>query len=764
MLPPVDLSVQESSSFSQRDQSFLDKLKTKWYSTDMQYNLLNQARAKNGLPAIQSPSSQPGAIKGMLWQAKEIAGQTWSGIKTAGSDIMDLTDGQINKPREQQGFIGKSFSDVSKRATNYSNIMSEKQPPTVASLLWVLPTRQQLRGAGQLLWSANDIFWNIFTGILKTAVPKSLREQTKDVAKLAGGTEFGQDVKSVAQSAFDKWSQFKETNPELAKDVEASGNIVNFALNFVWGGAVTKSWAKWDAFMKSVKSNLDDIVKKGTPIAKQWLEKTAGVAGKMSTWATEVWISTATGLSREAQAAIKTTPELYQSARRGAITREWITEDVLWALNKRKADLSDLGKGYESVRKSPATIKKTDIGEVVTNFMKEKEISFIDLPVKDRKVIQQAIDYVKEYWDVLSSKNALSLRSKLDDLASWGTEATTEWKRFIRGLRAKIDGVLWEKIPWLKDLDRKYGPEREFINKVKGLVQNADGTIKDNAISTIANLVGKNKEMKLARIEKLIPGFWDKVRALKAFEEIQNLSQIKTGAVARQIFSFAVWGIPGFVATNPYVVGYALEKYWFAKKYIKNLLSKGKNISKEEISIVKKSLGKVDKKEVENILTWTKGRYLLKEWGETAGYASTPGKLPPVDLTPPSSSWSSWAVVKWESGVSPSASVSNWPVSKISTQGTQAVSKPKSPLKKLKTNDDIIRSTQKKQVSAGKTVYKNLSDAEWYARLAQRNIDRINEQLKKNPSQSVARKLRLDLKYEKWVLKKAVEEIQKFKN
>lgn len=95
-------------------------------------------------------------------------------------------------------------------------------------------------------------------------------------------------------------------------------------------------------------------------------------------------------------------------------------------------DISDLGKGYEKIRQSPVSIQKSDIGNIAQNYLKKSDISYIDLPVKDRKVIQQAIDYIGEYGDTMTAKNGLSLRSKLDDLAGWGTEATDAGKRVIR--------------------------------------------------------------------------------------------------------------------------------------------------------------------------------------------------------------------------------------------------------------------------------------------------------------------------------------------
>jgi len=48
---------------------------------------------------------------------------------------------------------------------------------------------------------------------------------------------------------------------------------------------------------------------------------------------------------------------------------------------------------------------KSDFGKILDDFFTENDISFVDLPVKDRKVLQQAIDYVAEYGDTLTAKN-----------------------------------------------------------------------------------------------------------------------------------------------------------------------------------------------------------------------------------------------------------------------------------------------------------------------------------------------------------------------
>lgn len=356
---------------------------------------------------------------------------------------------------------------------------------------------------------------------------------------------------------------------------------------------------------RSLVSDVAQIPVKITKATLKWTAKAWEFTG-------ETAIATGVGISKPSQQAIKETPELYKQARTGALTRETATDEVVSTLKKRLWELSDTGKEYNTIRQSPVTMPKKDFGKILDDFFKENDISKIDMPVKDRKVVQQAIDYISEYNDILSAKNGLSLRRKLDDLADWSTEATWEGKRLIRKLRGKVDEYLGSKIPWLKDLDAKYAPEVSFLRKVKGGILNADGSIKDSAISYVANIVGKGKEMKLDRLEELLPWIGQKVRALKAFEEVQAISSMKTGSIMRQLSGVALgntvvpWfgAIAWFVATNPNIVAFVLEKYGMAKKSIQTLLKKGAKITPDEAVKVKQAVDAVPTKEVSTFLLW----------------------------------------------------------------------------------------------------------------------------------------------------------------
>lgn len=639
MLPSIDTTVQKSDTwFTDRDKKFLEKLKKKWYDTQKSYKILNQARAQNGLQPIQTPEETPTTFFGNVKeQLSTMPRQLYEGAKNVVTDVADLADFKIDRPEEQQGFLSKTTQDVWNRVKNMKNIQQE-MGTKFSDINPMVMDRKKLRIYGQIAGAGNDIIGNAFSSAMETFIPESLRKQGSQMIWSLAQTNLGQKSQELAQSAYQKWLSFKETNPELAKDVEASGNIASFALNFVGLPAAKAGTKAWEEVLSGVRSQLDDLI-------KNWSKVVSGVPSKVkkTTWTAaqglgEYGISFTSGLSRESQQAIKWTPELYTAARKGTMTREGLTGDVVSALDKRMADISDLGKWYEKIRKSNIAINKSDLVDIAKNYFKEADIQLIDLPFQDRTIIKKAAQYFREYGENMTAKNGLSLRKKLDSLVNWKSDVTPEGERIILGLRSKVDEFLGNKIPGLKELDRKYGPERQFINKVKKMILNADGEVKDNAISTIANLVGKNNVKKLERIEKLIPGIGDKVRALRAYEEIVNIGEIKTGAILRQFAGLSFGGIPGLIATNPYLVGYALEKYGLAKQAIKAMLSKGKKISPDEMADIAKAMKWVTKEEAEKVISAPSGKYLLTEGKAWVAAESTPSRLPPVDLTPTSSS------------------------------------------------------------------------------------------------------------------------------
>lgn len=665
--------------------------------------------------------------KSLIPEEKGIFGRIGSAIGNNITDITDVFDGKINKTPDQSGYIGNVIRSWWERLwrvwQNFSQIWSVK-PKGFFDIWWFWSI---LWNAVQNVWEvagwvSNDIIGGAFSGAVWTLASDKLKANTYEVGKDIAGTRVWQAGINAAWSVANKWGAFEQSNPEVASTLRWAWNIGMAALDF----ATLKAWSTSVGLLKRWTDTAVDYGKKG-------LQKAGKTVWKMPVWGLwETYVATTTGISRGAQQAIKETPDLYRMARTGKITREWFLGDVSSALTKRIDDLSDLGKWYESIRKSTATVPKSDIINVVGDYMKKQSIDAIDMTVWDRNVVKQALWYIAEYGDNLTAKNALSLRNKLDDLAKWWTDASKDGVRTIRGMRSQIDDYLKTNIPWLKQLDTKYAPERQFLWEVKKMVLNSDGSVKDNAISTIANITGKGKEAKLARLEKLIPWIEKRVKALKAFEEIQSISELKTWSVMRQLSGIAVWSstwpvgaIMWFIATNPNFVARVLEAYGRAKPYIKNLLSRGNKISKWELDDVVKAIKKVPKKDYEKslIASLTKKKELLQTGAQKTAQGSTPLQVSSARnlLETSKSARTIWMVsdttikkTAWESSKEVVSQTR-----KMLPQWTRLLP----PWKKLKTNADIIPNKAIKQETP-----KTLKD--YNMKLQEESLQKLKEKYK----------------------------------
>jgi hypothetical protein len=72
-------------------------------------------------------------------------------------------------------------------------------------------------------------------------------------------------------------------------------------------------------------------------------------------------------------------------------------------------------------------------------------------------------------------------------------------------MRSDVDNMAKGRISGLKELDTKYAPEVRLLKEIKSNIYDANGNIKNNALSTISNIVGKNKDLKLAKFEEIYP-------------------------------------------------------------------------------------------------------------------------------------------------------------------------------------------------------------------------------------------------------------------
>ncbi len=117
-------------------------------------------------------------------------------------------------------------------------------------------------------------------------------------------------------------------------------------------------------------------------------------------------------------------------------------------------------------------------------------------------------------------------------------------------------------MPGLAEVDAKYGPMVEQLKNVKKLIYNADGSLKDNAVSTLNNLLNKGKEGAAANLKQIMPNFDDfskQVKLAKAVEDINISKDQKVGhyfkaGIAGTLLSGGTGAIPAMILSHPEVM------------------------------------------------------------------------------------------------------------------------------------------------------------------------------------------------------------------
>lgn len=119
-------------------------------------------------------------------------------------------------------------------------------------------------------------------------------------------------------------------------------------------------------------------------------------------------------------------------------------------------------------------------------------------------------------WDIETADKLWQIRKLADTYSDWDWNRT-EWKQEIRNLRKSIDNVFRSQIPEFKELDAKYIQVLDELRDVRDRLytkKNWKWTLRENAVSTIKNLLGASNRQYLNRLEKYIPGIKQAVQGV----------------------------------------------------------------------------------------------------------------------------------------------------------------------------------------------------------------------------------------------------------
>lgn len=322
----------------------------------------------------------------------------------------------------------------------------------------------------------------------------------------------------------------------------------------------------------------------------------------------------ATGLNPETLSFVNKNPKLFESVQKGEITREGVAKDIISKINQKQSSIGETGKAYDIIRQSTDKVKipKKEIDSSLTQKgLKIKNGKIQEVNPLDTNLSTADLTAIDKAYSLLKGKNNLTaneylnFRNKLDDLVNWKTDVSSKGQSIVKQMRKIVDDVAKKDITGLKELDATYKTEISALRQLKKDYFNKDGSLKDNALSKMSNLTNKGREAILERIEKLSPGLGDKIRALKAYEDVNIASGNKIGAYGSSILGVGVGlgtgSIPAAIATlittNPKLIINAVKNYAKARNMasgsitgILNKVESGAQLAPKEISTVKEAI------------------------------------------------------------------------------------------------------------------------------------------------------------------------------
>lgn len=343
-------------------------------------------------------------------------------------------------------------------------------------------------------------------------------------------------LNALGEAYFGEEGRYGSMNQALKTAIEDPFGVGSDILGVVSGGA--------GALGKTAQLNsaLSTTAKVATaPVRSVFSGLSKGVVS-----GTKFGASQLTGLSPETISTITKNSKAFGEAQASGVTRTDLAENVLDAVKKAGDELSDLGSGYDDIRAVqaevalPETWLQSSLDKYGLKFQNTKvsaDKSSATRNVTDLNKIQEFID---NWGDsrTLTPDEYLNMRHDLAELAKYEVASgkSSVVQKFAQDVREGVlnaDDVRGQ-VPGLKELDAKYAADKTFFKQIeRDFINKETGGLKDGAASKVVNAINAANPERLARLEKLYPGFTKQAKVIKAVEDVENAMGLKVGTYAR---------------------------------------------------------------------------------------------------------------------------------------------------------------------------------------------------------------------------------------
>lgn len=435
------------------------------------------------------------------------------------------------------------------------------------------------------------------SSVPKTAYETLVPEAARDVIK----GDFASAAKKVTEDPFGQVAPFVLAGRGIAGKADAVASrraMASYAKAPYTTKTIPKPVTKYgDTFDTSMTKITDTVTK---PIKTIF-----GKTGEGISSATKFGIGQATGLAPDTISEVVKTPSAFtKTAMKSAGDRASLGQEIHSSLQKKAATLEETSKAYEPIRqsKTPVRVDKQFVQNVI------RETTGVD--IKNGKVTTtgkatirdatevRALQNIINLWDPVFRKGELTpteflnFRSDLAKLSKFERQIgkSQPLENVSKIMRGRLNQAYRPQLKGLDVLDESFSSQRTELNTLSKNLVDRNGNLTEAAVNRIANATGKGKDALLARLEEIVPGITQKIKILKAVEDIQNASGIKVGAYTRTalVGGGLVMGGPITAAINailtspqlavPILRQYGLLKNSAAIKMVVNALKEGGNI------------------------------------------------------------------------------------------------------------------------------------------------------------------------------------------
>ena len=401
------------------------------------------------------------------------------------------------------------------------------------------------------------------------------------------------------------------------------------------------------ATMHDYVDNIAENTKNGVPIPELKNSNLGGMVDNAVKTVASPVISPVSTVFGKAKSAVGTTAEYGASQFTGLdrstldtvaknpgidftkVNRADIGKEVQGSLDKRVSDLEETGKGYQPIRDMADTqvkvtpdslerLIKANTGlEMKSGKLETSTAAKIRDP-KDVRALQNFYDTHKAAFakGYLTPDEFLNIRQDMGKLSKYDREVSKSQplEDISKKMYSTLNSGLRSKIPGLTELDAQFHPQISELKELKKGLVDKDGNLTDAGLTKIAR-VTKNRPNLAAQLEKISPGFMQKVKILQAAEDLKAAAEKhKVGTYTRALGQGGV--LYGLATMNPIVIGASIaemmltnpenavkmiQKYGQSKEVIQAVIDKAKTIPALKTMVAGISTGKEATKQLSPI-------------------------------------------------------------------------------------------------------------------------------------------------------------------